>query len=96
MEPGRQRENPPGSGEAESGEWREETTGVEAAERDATLKNRSGDGGNEAMKKTPENSETVTLVKEKDEYEEDEEQYEEELDPRIQVLKSGFKINMKI
>lgn len=81
MEPGRQRENPPGSGDAEAGEWREET-GVEAADRDETLKNRSGDGGNEATKK------------EKEEY--DEEQYEEELDPRIQVLQSGLKMIMTI
>lgn len=94
MEPARQRENPPGSGEAESGEWREETTGVEAAERDATPKNRSGDGGNEAVKNTQENSETA--AKEKEEYEEDEEQYEEELDPRIQVLKCERRINMEV
>uniref|UniRef100_A0A671NUU3 SH3 domain-binding protein 5 n=1 Tax=Sinocyclocheilus anshuiensis TaxID=1608454 RepID=A0A671NUU3_9TELE len=47
MEPGRQRENPPGSGEPESGEWREESAAVETGARDDTLKNRSGDGGNE-------------------------------------------------
>ncbi|XP_051527462.1 SH3 domain-binding protein 5-like [Myxocyprinus asiaticus] len=82
MEPGRQRENPPGSGEPETGEWREETTGVEAGERDATLKNRSGDGGNEEIKSKPDNSEMVE--KDKAEYDEEVERYEEELDPRIQ------------
>ncbi|XP_051520656.1 SH3 domain-binding protein 5-like [Myxocyprinus asiaticus] len=82
MEPGRQRENPPGSGEPESGEWREETTGVDSGERDATLKNRSGDGGNEEIKSKTENNEMVE--KDKTEYDEEEEQYEEELDPRIQ------------
>ncbi|XP_065150105.1 SH3 domain-binding protein 5-like [Paramisgurnus dabryanus] len=81
MEPGRQRENPPGSGEPETGEWSEETSGVEAGERDVTLKNRSGDGGNEELKSKPENSDMA--VKEKEEYDDDG-QYEEELDPRIQ------------
>ncbi|XP_051948927.1 SH3 domain-binding protein 5-like [Xyrauchen texanus] len=82
MEPGRQRENPPGSGEPETGEWREETTGEEAGERDATLKNRSGDGGNEETKSKPDNCELVE--KDKAEYDDEVAQYEEELDPRIQ------------
>lgn len=82
MEPGRQRENPPGSGEPESGEWREESAGLEAGEIDDTLKNRSGDGGNEETTSKTDNTEAVE--KDKTEFDEDEEQYEEELDPRIQ------------
>lgn len=92
MEPGRQRENPPGSGEPESGEWREESAGVEAEERDDTLKNRSGDGGNEEV--TSKTEKTEVVEKEKPEFDEDEEQYEEELDPRIQVLRFGPIINL--
>ncbi len=86
MEPGRQRESPPGSGKPESGEWREESAAVEIGERDDTLKNRSGDGGNEEITSKTEN--TVVAEKDKAEFDEDEEQYEEELDPRVQVL--GF------
>uniref|UniRef100_A0A671NUV8 SH3 domain-binding protein 5 n=1 Tax=Sinocyclocheilus anshuiensis TaxID=1608454 RepID=A0A671NUV8_9TELE len=56
MEPGRQRENPPGSGEPESGEWREESAAVETGARDDTLKNRSGDGGNEETTSKTENT----------------------------------------
>ncbi|XP_016371788.1 SH3 domain-binding protein 5-like [Sinocyclocheilus rhinocerous] len=82
MEPGQQRENPLGSGEPESGEWREESAAVETGERDDTLKNRSGDGGNEEITSKTEN--TVVAEKDKAEFDEDEEQYEEELDPRIQ------------
>ncbi|KAK2887177.1 hypothetical protein Q8A67_015405 [Cirrhinus molitorella] len=82
MEPGRQRENPPGSGEPETGEWREESAGVETGEREDTLKNRSGDGGNEEITSKTENTEVAE--KAKAEFDEDEEQYEEELDPRIQ------------
>ncbi|KAG1947309.1 SH3 domain-binding protein 5-like [Pimephales promelas] len=82
MEPGQQRENPPGSGEPASVEWREETAGVEAEKRDDTLINRSGDGGNEEVTSKTENTEVVE--KDKNEFDEDEGQYEEELDPRIQ------------
>uniref|UniRef100_A0A672LNA2 SH3 domain-binding protein 5 n=1 Tax=Sinocyclocheilus grahami TaxID=75366 RepID=A0A672LNA2_SINGR len=82
MEPRQQRENPPGSGEPESGEWREESAAVETGARDDTLKNRSGDGGNEETTSKTEN--TVVAEKDKAEFDEDEEQYEEELDPRIQ------------
>lgn len=92
MEPGRQRENPPGSGEPESGEWREQSAAVEPGERDDTLKNRSGDGGNEEITSKTEN--TVVAETDKAEFDEDEEQYEEELDPRIQVLGFGIKINL--
>uniref|UniRef100_A0A671NW28 SH3 domain-binding protein 5 n=1 Tax=Sinocyclocheilus anshuiensis TaxID=1608454 RepID=A0A671NW28_9TELE len=59
MEPGRQRENPPGSGEPESGEWREESAAVETGARDDTLKNRSGDGGNEETTSKTENTEEL-------------------------------------
>lgn len=92
MEPGQLRENPPGSGEPESGEWREESSGVVAEKRDDTLKNRSGDGGNEEVTSKTENTEVVE--KDKNEFDEDEGQYEEELDPRIQVLRFGPIINL--
>lgn len=92
MEPGRQRENPPGSGEPETGEWREDSAGVETGEREDTLKNRSGDGGNEEITDKTENTEVAE--KDKAEFDEDEEQYEEELDPRIQVLGFEPKINL--
>uniref|UniRef100_A0A8C2B5M7 SH3 domain-binding protein 5 n=1 Tax=Cyprinus carpio TaxID=7962 RepID=A0A8C2B5M7_CYPCA len=82
MEPGRQRENPPGSGEPESGEWREQSAAVEPGERDDTLKNRSGDGGNEEITSKTEN--TVVADTDKAEFYEDKDEYEEELDPRIQ------------
>ncbi|XP_077052548.1 SH3 domain-binding protein 5-like [Siphateles boraxobius] len=82
MEPAQLRENPAGSGEPESGEWREESAGVEAEKRDDTLKNRSGDGGNEEVTSKTENTEVVK--KDKNEFDEDEGHYEEELDPRIQ------------
>ncbi|TRY60209.1 hypothetical protein DNTS_026359 [Danionella cerebrum] len=82
MEPGRQRENPPGSGVSEPGEWREETAGVEAGGREDPLKNRNGDGGNEEIKNKSSNTEAVE--NDKSHFDEDEAQYEEELDPRIQ------------
>ncbi|XP_059365873.1 SH3 domain-binding protein 5-like [Carassius carassius] len=82
MEPGRQRENPPGSGEPESGQWREQSAAVDTGERDDTLKNRSGDGGNEEI--TSKTESTVVEGKDKAEFYEDKEEYEEELDPRIQ------------
>uniref|UniRef100_A0A8C2HR06 SH3 domain-binding protein 5 n=1 Tax=Cyprinus carpio TaxID=7962 RepID=A0A8C2HR06_CYPCA len=56
MEPGRQRENPPGSGEPESGERREPSAAGEPGERDDTLKNRRGDGGNEEITSKTENT----------------------------------------
>ncbi len=76
----------------ESGKWREESAAVETGKRDDTLKNRSGDGGNEEITSKTEN--TVVAEKDKAEFDEDEEQYEEELDPRIQVLGFGPKINL--
>uniref|UniRef100_A0A8C2FVG5 SH3 domain-binding protein 5 n=1 Tax=Cyprinus carpio TaxID=7962 RepID=A0A8C2FVG5_CYPCA len=59
MEPGRQRENPPGSGEPESGERREPSAAGEPGERDDTLKNRRGDGGNEEITSKTENTEEL-------------------------------------
>ncbi|XP_028820637.1 SH3 domain-binding protein 5-like isoform X1 [Denticeps clupeoides] len=55
MEPGSLRENPPGSGDPDKAEWREETPGAESGE----VGGRAADGT---------------------------EQFEEELDPRIQVV----------
>ncbi|XP_030645240.1 SH3 domain-binding protein 5-like [Chanos chanos] len=86
MEPGSLRENPPGSGDPESVDWREETPGVEAEEKDGELKDRGGDGGNEINDKSKVECAGSGLVQENraEEDEEDDNQYEEELDPRIQ------------
>ncbi|XP_060760646.1 SH3 domain-binding protein 5-like isoform X3 [Neoarius graeffei] len=75
MEPGRLRENPPGSGETEAGGWRGETPGVEAEEE---RKHSNGPASGAGCVGTG----GITV---RDDEEEDEDQYkDEELDPRIQ------------
>ncbi|XP_062845547.1 SH3 domain-binding protein 5-like [Trichomycterus rosablanca] len=80
MEPGRLRENPPGSGEPEAGEWKEERPGVDPEEE----RKRSGGGGTAASQPgcaQPGRVKDKTATGDDDE----EDQYEdEELDPRIQ------------
>ncbi|KAL2080358.1 hypothetical protein ACEWY4_024151 [Coilia grayii] len=85
MEAGSLRENPPGSGVSESADWREETPGEEAEEREGDLKDRSGDGGNDKNIEEVEGdcADSGAQQKEKS-VEEEAEEYEEELDPRIQ------------
>ncbi|KAK1804901.1 hypothetical protein P4O66_019270 [Electrophorus voltai] len=82
MEPGRLRENPPGSRDPEAADWREETRGVEAEERDGTLKTRGGGRSDGQREKGC--TETGTMDKDRAEDDEEDDQYEEELDPRIQ------------
>ncbi|XP_041931969.1 SH3 domain-binding protein 5-like [Alosa sapidissima] len=85
MEAGSLRENPPGSRVTESADWREETPGEEAEERDEDLKERGGDGGNEKNGEEVEGDCAVSGAPEKERsMEEETEKYEEELDPRIQ------------
>ncbi|XP_076157653.1 SH3 domain-binding protein 5-like [Alosa pseudoharengus] len=85
MEAGSLRENPPGSRVTESADWREETPGEEAEERDEDLKDRGGDGGNEKNGEEVEGDCAVSGAPEKERsMEEETEKYEEELDPRIQ------------
>lgn len=82
MEPGRLRENPPGSGEPEHGDWRGETPGVEAEEerKHSTVLSSNGPAS-EATGCVETGGSTVRGSKE------DEDQYkDEELDPRIQVV----------
>ncbi|XP_060721581.1 SH3 domain-binding protein 5-like [Tachysurus vachellii] len=68
MEPGRLRENPPGSGEPEAGDWRGETPGVEAEEerKHSTVVSSNGPASEAGCEE------------EEDQYK------DEELDPRIQ------------
>lgn len=80
MEPGRLRENPPGSGEPEPGDWRGETPGVEAEEerKHSAVVSINGPASEAGC------VETGGITVREDEEEED--QYkDEELDPRIQV-----------
>lgn len=82
MEPGRLRENPPGSGEPEPGDWRGETPGVEAAEerKPSAVASSNVPACETGCVETGE-----ITVRGQDEEEED--QYkDEELDPRIQVF----------
>lgn len=86
MEAGSLRENPPGSRVTESADWREETPGEEAGERDGDLKDRGGDGGNEKNGEEVEGDCAVSGAPAKEKsVDEEAEEYEEELDPRIQV-----------
>lgn len=80
MEPGRLRENPPGSGESEAGDWRGETPGVEAEEerKHSAVVSSNGPASEAGCVETG----GITVRDD----EEDEDQYkDEELDPRIQV-----------
>ncbi|XP_076864550.1 LOW QUALITY PROTEIN: SH3 domain-binding protein 5-like [Brachyhypopomus gauderio] len=81
MDPGRLRENPPGSGEPEAVGWRGECPGVEPEERDGALKDR-GDGGDGRQEDG--RTENRTMDKDTTEDHDEDEHYEEELDPRIQ------------
>lgn len=95
MEAASLRENPPGSGVSDSADWREETPGEESEEREGDLKDRGGDGGNEKKVEEVEVDCTDSGVPEKEKsVEEEAEEYEEELDPRIQVR--AFMIASKI
>ncbi|XP_053494482.1 SH3 domain-binding protein 5-like [Ictalurus furcatus] len=79
MEPGRLRENPPGSGESEAGDWRGETPGVEAEEerKHSAVVSSNGPASEAGCVETG----GITVRDD----EEDEDQYkDEELDPRIQ------------
>ncbi|KAF5898099.1 SH3 domain-binding protein 5-like, partial [Clarias magur] len=79
MEPGRLRENPPGSGEPEPGDWRGETPGVEAEEerKHSAVVSINGPASEAGC------VEAGGITVREDEEEED--QYkDEELDPRIQ------------
>lgn len=79
MEPGRLRENPPGSGEPEPGEWRGETPGVEAEEERKHSAVVSSNGPASAAGCVETGGITVR--------DDEEDQYkDEELDPRIQVV----------
>lgn len=79
MEPGRLRENPPGAGEPEPGDWRGETPGVEAEEerKHSAVVSSNGPASEAGCVET-----SVITVRD----DEEEDQYkDEELDPRIQV-----------
>ncbi|XP_015456361.3 SH3 domain-binding protein 5-like [Astyanax mexicanus] len=87
MEPGRLRENPPGSGAPEAAGWTEHNPAAEAQEAGGALKERLGDRGSSGQPEPgahdPRSS--SSMDKEGAEEDEEEEQYdEEELDPRIQ------------
>ncbi|KAL7829319.1 hypothetical protein AOLI_G00302040 [Acnodon oligacanthus] len=83
MEPGRQRENPPGSGAPEAAGWREHSPPAEAQAAGGALKERRGDRRT-GQPETGAN-ETGSMDKDGAEDDEEDEQYEEEeLDPRIQ------------
>ncbi|KAG7457551.1 hypothetical protein MATL_G00228200 [Megalops atlanticus] len=84
MEPGNLRESPAGSGDSEPGEWREETPGGEAEERDR--KDRGGDRGiaDTAENTDGESAENGSMNSVKKEDDREDSKYEEELDPRIQ------------
>ncbi|XP_046700094.1 SH3 domain-binding protein 5-like isoform X2 [Silurus meridionalis] len=80
MEPGRLRENPPGSGENDGGEWRGETPGVEAEEERKPSAVGSCNGTASAAGCVRAGGITV-----RENEEDEEDQYkDEELDPRIQ------------
>ena len=90
MEPGRLRENPPGSGAPEAAGWRENSPAAEVQEAaGGALKERHGDR-NTGQPETRAN-ETGSMDKDGAEDDEEDEQYEEEeLDPRIQVSMIGL------
>lgn len=78
-EPGRLRENPPGSGEPEAGEWKEKRPGVDPEEE---RKRSGGSAASQAGCAHPGEVKDETPCGE-----DEEDQYEdEELDPRIQVI----------
>lgn len=102
MEPDGLRESPAGSGGPEPGDWREETPGEEAEEKDRGQKGRARNGGNAQNLETAggEFEKDGIKLKEKTENEngdennidyngEEDKKYEEELDPRIQVRKDS-------
>lgn len=87
MEPGRLRENPPGSGEPEPGDWRGETPGVEAEEerKPSTVVSSNVPASEPGCVETSANT-----VRGHEEEEEEDQYKDEELDPRIQVLKENY------
>ncbi|XP_063040780.1 SH3 domain-binding protein 5-like [Engraulis encrasicolus] len=84
MEAASLRENPPGSGVSDSADWREETPGEESEEREGDLKDRGGDGGNEKKVEVEVDCTDRGVPEKEKSVEEEAEEYEEELDPRIQ------------
>ncbi|KAI1886100.1 hypothetical protein AGOR_G00210540 [Albula goreensis] len=81
MEPESLRESPAGSGDPEPGDWRGETPGGEADEKDEGPKDRDGDGG---TTDTGDDGGEGQDGDENRERQEEDSKYEEELDPRIQ------------
>ncbi|KAJ8377927.1 hypothetical protein AAFF_G00249900 [Aldrovandia affinis] len=82
MEPESLRESPAGSGDPEPGDWRGETPGGEAEEKDEGPKDRDGDGG--TTNTGNDGGEGQDGDEDPERKEEEESKYEEELDPRIQ------------